>query len=100
MPLPIRLSLPLSPKSFSLWFIRGHKRFEEKERQDRPERALELFKLPRALGETAEGEKVTVAIGRFGPYIKYGDKFVSLGKDDDPYTVNLETALSLVAEKK
>ena len=64
------------------------------------EQALELFKLPRALGETAEGEKVTVAIGRFGPYVKYGDKFVSLGKDNDPFTVNLETALKLVAEKK
>ncbi len=64
------------------------------------EQALELFKLPRTLGETPQGEKVTVAIGRFGPYVKYGDKFVSLGKDDDPYTVSLETALVLVAEKK
>lgn len=64
------------------------------------EQALELFKLPRTLGETEEGEKVTVAIGRFGPYVKYGDKFVSLGKDNDPHTVDLETALALVAEKK
>ena len=64
------------------------------------EQALELFKLPRTLGETEEGEKVTVAIGRFGPYVKYGDKFVSLGKDNDPHTVELETALQLVAEKK
>ena len=64
------------------------------------EQALHLFKLPRDMGETDEGEKVTVAIGRFGPYVKYGDKFVSLGKDNDPFTVDLETALNLVAEKK
>ena len=63
------------------------------------EQALELFKLPRTLGQTTDGEPLTVAIGRFGPYIKYGDKFVSLGKHD-PYTVEKETALQLVAEKK
>lgn len=63
------------------------------------EEAIELFKLPRSLGETPEGEKLTVAIGRFGPYVKYGDKYVSLG-DHDPYTVEKETALVLVAEKK
>jgi DNA topoisomerase-1 len=61
--------------------------------------ALELFKLPRELGETPEGEKVVVGIGRFGPYIRYDNKFVSL-KDDDPYTVKLDRALELVAEKK
>ena len=63
------------------------------------EQALELFKLPRTLGQTTDGEPLTVAIGRFGPYIKYGDKFVSLGKHD-PYTVEKEIALQLVAEKK
>ncbi|WP_424947260.1 DNA topoisomerase I [Candidatus Spongiihabitans sp.] len=63
------------------------------------EQALELFKLPRSLGQTADGEELTVAIGRFGPYVKYGDKFVSLGQHD-PYTVEKETALQLVAEKK
>jgi len=63
------------------------------------EEALELFKLPRALGETAEGEEVVAAIGRFGPYIRYGSKFVSL-KDADPHEVTLEHALKLVAEKK
>ncbi|MEM7194592.1 MAG: DNA topoisomerase I [Pseudomonadota bacterium] len=62
--------------------------------------AIELFKLPRSLGETPEGEKLTVAIGRFGPYVKYGDKYVSLGKDHDPYTVEKDVALQLVAEKK
>ena len=63
------------------------------------EDALQLFTLPRALGETAEGEKITANIGRFGPYIKYDAKFVSL-KEDDPYTVTLERALEIVAEKK
>ena len=63
------------------------------------EEALELFKLPRTLGETAEGETVAAGIGRFGPYIRYGSKFVSL-KEDDPHTVSLETALELVAAKK
>lgn len=65
------------------------------------EEALELFRLPRELGETAEGEKITVAIGRFGPYVKFGkDQFASLKKDDDPYTITLERALALIAEKK
>lgn len=63
------------------------------------EEALELFKLPRTLGETAEGEEVVAAIGRFGPYIRYGSKFVSL-KEIDPHDVTLEQALALVAEKK
>ncbi len=63
------------------------------------EEAMELFKLPRSLGETSDGEKLTVAIGRFGPYVKYGDKYVSLG-EHDPYTVKLDIALELVAEKK
>ncbi len=63
------------------------------------EEAMELFKLPRALGETEEGEKVSANIGRFGPYIRYDNKFVSL-KDNDPYTVDLATALELIKEKK
>ncbi len=63
------------------------------------EEAIELFKLPRALGETPEGEPVSASIGRFGPYVKYGNKFVSI-KDDDPYTIGLERALELIAEKK
>jgi len=64
-----------------------------------PAEALELFKLPRNLGATAEGEPVQANIGRFGPYIKYGAKYVSL-KEDDPYTVSLERALELIAAKK
>ncbi|MDH3632534.1 MAG: DNA topoisomerase I, partial [Gammaproteobacteria bacterium] len=66
------------------------------------EEALVLFKLPRELGESPEGEKISANIGRFGPYIKYDNKFVSLkaSEGDDPYTVTLERALVLVAEKK
>ncbi|MGK0297455.1 MAG: DNA topoisomerase-1 [Gammaproteobacteria bacterium] len=61
--------------------------------------AMELFKLPRELGETSDGDEIVINIGRFGPYVRYGSKFVSLKKEDDPYTVNLEHALELIAEK-
>ena len=61
--------------------------------------ALDLFKLPRELGVTAESEPVSANIGRFGPYVRYANKFVSI-KGDDPYTITLERALELVAEKK
>jgi len=62
--------------------------------------ALELFKLPITLGETAEGEPVQANIGRFGPYIKYGPKYVSLKPPDDPYTVDLPRALEVIRLKK
>src|SRR5690606_27689007 len=62
--------------------------------------ALELFKLPRELGTTPDGEPVTANIGRFGPYVRYGDKFVSIRGDDDPYTITLERALELIEDKK
>ena len=61
--------------------------------------ALELFKLPRKLGLTAEGEGIEANIGRFGPYVKFGAKYVSL-KLDDPYIITLERALEVIAEKK
>jgi len=64
------------------------------------EEALELFKLPRMLGETEEGDEVAASVGRFGAYIRYGSKFVSLPKEEDPYTVTFERALELVVEKK
>ena len=54
--------------------------------------ALELFKLPRNIGEY-EGEEVLIGIGRFGPYVRHAKKFYSLSKTDDPYTVNLERAV-------
>jgi DNA topoisomerase-1 len=61
--------------------------------------AMELFKLPRALGQTAAGEAIVANIGRFGPYVKYGSKYVSL-KEDDPYTVTLERALEVIRLKQ
>jgi DNA topoisomerase-1 len=63
------------------------------------EEAMELFKLPRKLGETPEGEKVTTSIGRFGPYVRYDDKFVSI-RGEDPYTIGLEAALEFIKNKK
>lgn len=62
--------------------------------------ALELFKLPRKLGETPDGHTVSASVGRFGPYIRYGDKYVSIRGDDDPYTIDLPRALELIEEKK
>jgi len=62
--------------------------------------AMELFKLPRLLGNTDEGEEVVANVGRFGPYVRYGSKFVSLKLEDDPHTINLERALELIAGKK
>ncbi len=64
------------------------------------EDALELFKLPRNIGEY-EGKSVTVAIGRFGPYIRHDSKFISLEKDvDDPYSVELDRAIVLIDAKR
>lgn len=59
------------------------------------EEALQLFALPRQLGEWQE-KPVSCAIGRFGPYVKYGSNFVSLGKQYDPYTITLEEAIGLI----
>ena len=65
------------------------------------EEAMELFKLPREVGEY-EGKKVTAAIGRFGPYIKWNNLFVSLKKNegDDPFTVDMDRAAELIEAKK
>lgn len=63
------------------------------------EEALELFKLPRDLGEYEE-KKVTVAIGRFGPYVRHDNKFVSLEKEDDPFSVELKRAIQLIEAKR
>src|SRR5882757_3608216 len=61
--------------------------------------AMELFKLPRTLGKTADGEAIITNVGRFGPYVKYGSKYVSL-KEDDPYEVSLERALEVIRLKQ
>ena len=62
--------------------------------------AMELFKLPRKLGQTADGKSVSASVGRFGPYIRYGDKYVSIRGEDDPYTIKLPRALELIEAKK
>ena len=64
------------------------------------EEALALFELPRTLGSTGDGEPVSVNIGRFGPYVKYGSKFASLEPADDPYKIDLARALEIVEQKK
>jgi DNA topoisomerase-1 len=58
------------------------------------------FRLAGELGETADGEPMTVAIGQFGPYVKYGSKYVSLKEPDDPYTVTRERAIEVIEAKK
>lgn len=61
--------------------------------------ALELFKLPREVGEY-EDKIITVAIGRFGPYVRHNSKFVSLDKTDDPFTITLERSIELIEAKR
>ena len=63
------------------------------------EEALELFKLPRNIGEY-EGSSVVIGTGRFGPYIQHNKKYVSLPKSEDPLSVTLETAIKLIEEKR
>jgi DNA topoisomerase-1 len=62
--------------------------------------ALYLFRLPRVVGQTAEGEDIVANVGRFGPYLKYGAKYVSLKEPDDPYTVELPRALEVIRLKQ
>ena len=61
--------------------------------------ALELFKLPRTVGEF-EGKNVTIGAGRFGPYVLHDKKYVSIPKDEDPLTLTLERAIELIEIKR
>jgi len=63
------------------------------------EEAMNLFQLPKEIGEY-EGEKVEVNNGRFGPYVRYGSKYVSLDKGEDPLSVEFERALELIEAKE
>ena len=63
------------------------------------EEALELFKLPRTIGEF-EGSDVVIGAGRFGPYVMHNKKYVSLPKGTDPMKVTLEEAIQLIEEKR
>jgi DNA topoisomerase-1 len=63
------------------------------------EEALDLFKLPRTVGEF-ENDEVSVSIGRFGPYVKHSGKFYSIPKDLDPYTIELDDAVEVIETKR
>ncbi len=63
------------------------------------EEALKLFELPKSLGEH-DGEEVIIAIGRFGPYVKYGAMYISLNRGEDPMSVELPRAIELIEAKK
>lgn len=63
------------------------------------EEAMTLFKLPRTLGEF-EGKEIKVNVGRFGPYVMHNSKFVSLKKENDPYTITLEESIELIKAKR
>jgi len=61
--------------------------------------ALELFKLPLTLGEY-EGQEVSVNVGRFGPYVKLGEQFISIPKGEEPLDLDIDRAIQLIEEKK
>lgn len=61
--------------------------------------ALQLFQLPRTLGEY-DGQEVAVNIGRFGPYVKLGEQFISIPRGEDPLEVTLDRAIALINEKQ
>ena len=63
------------------------------------EEALELFKLPLSLGEY-EGQEVSVNVGRFGPYVKFGEQFISIPKGEEPLELDIDRAITLIEEKK
>ena len=63
------------------------------------EQALQLFQLPRTLGEH-EGQEIVVNLGRFGPYIKMGEQNISMPRGEDPYSLTLDRALELIDEKQ
>jgi DNA topoisomerase I len=78
----------------------GLRKFQKMDTIQLPE-ALELFKVPRKLGETEDGYAITAKIGPFGPYIQFAVKgFVSLKEPDDPYTIELPRALEVIRLKK
>ncbi|WP_411028853.1 type I DNA topoisomerase [Spongiimicrobium sp. 3-5] len=63
------------------------------------EEAMDLFKLPRKLG-VYEGEEIEANVGRFGPYVRFGKKFVSMGKGDSAMDIDLDRAIELIKEKQ
>lgn len=75
--------------------LQAHQRIETITLND----AMELFKLPRTLGSYQQKE-VTVSAGRFGPYVKWGDLFASLTKEDNPLSIGIDRAIELIEIKK
>jgi DNA topoisomerase-1 len=75
--------------------LRGEQRLETISMEE----ALDLFRLPRTLGEFEE-ETVKTNIGRYGPYVQLGKSFVSLEEEDDPYDITLERAIELILKKR
>jgi DNA topoisomerase-1 len=63
------------------------------------EEALLLFKLPRVIGQF-EDEEVTIGVGKFGPYARHVNKFYSLGKSDDPFSISLDRAIEIIQQKR
>lgn len=63
------------------------------------EEALDLFRLPRTIGEF-EGEELVIGVGRYGPYVRHKSKFYSLAKDDDPYSIQAQRAIEIIGEKR
>lgn len=63
------------------------------------EEALELFKLPRTVGQF-EGADIIIGTGRFGPYVLHDKKYVSIPKEEDPFTISLNTAIHLIQNKR
>lgn len=63
------------------------------------EEAMELFKLPKDLG-MYEGQEVVVGVGRYGPYVRHGETFISLDKGEDPLAVNMKRAEELILQKR
>ncbi len=63
------------------------------------EEAMKLFELPKIVGEY-EGKEVLIGVGRFGPYVKFDDKFISIGRGTDPMEVTLDDAIALIEKKR
>ena len=63
------------------------------------EEVLKLFEFPRSLGEY-EGKEITVAVGRFGPYVKHDNKFYSIDKTDNPALIDYDRAVAIINEKR
>ena len=63
------------------------------------EQALDLFRLPRTIGEF-EGEELVIGVGKYGPYVRHKSRFYSLDKEDDPYSIEADRAMEIIGEKR